>query len=508
MLKKKLLALLPLTAVMVSALSSCGGGGSATTTPKPGSTSTPTSGSQTVDSSKAPVGEQDLYICVYDGGYGTSWIEEMAADYSKKTGVNVHAVADQSVLDKIQDQLRNGSDYDIFMSHDLNWREYAAQGWLANLDDLYSRTIEGTNETFEQRLVDGAAEISKEYGKNEKEEHYYKSCYTQGAGGLVYNMDMFEEHGWKVPTTYAELVTLCQTIVDAKIDAGQRRTVAPFAWSGTDRQYYWDYLVFEWWAQLAGLDKINTIRDYKGPTGKYSDGYEMFNPATYSKEFVEAYEMWYNLVAMKPENSVPNAYGLRLIEAQSAFVTGQAAMIPYAQWAKYEITNSASDGKLNFDIAMMETPKAKADSQSVNYLVGFGDSIIVPSNSPSIDLAKDFIAYMATEEACQTFVREAAGAFLAFDYDDIDLSEIEAEDTYIKSIHEKLNNSQNFSLTSTNPIVDWNSNAVMPWITNVYYYATACQTPANYNPTTVGNTRFNTAKNGWSVWLSNAGLRD
>lgn len=450
----------------------------------------------------------ELYVCVYDGGYGKEWITQIASDYEAKTGIKVNVTMDTSVLDRLESQLRDGSDYDIFMSHDINWKSYAASGYLADLDDLYSSTVEGTGKTFEQRLSSSALKNSKTSGE-EGTEHYYKVCYTQGAGGLVYNVDLFEKNGWSVPTTYDELVTLCETISNTEIPDGERgETYSPFAWSGSDRQYYWDYLVFPWWYELAGEEKVNKILEYKGDDGKYATGYEMYNPSTNYKEFIEAYNMWYKLVATSKDfNSIDNAYSGSLLSAQSAFYSGKAAMIPYGQWAQYEISN-AKKSDLGFKIKMMKTPKAKASSTAYyNYNVGFGDSMIIPSNSPSVEKAKDFLRYMATYEACKTFVKKSQGAFLAFDYSGIDL-ELTSDDTYIQSIYSLLTECKNFNLLSNNDITYWNTNTVMPWIQNVYYYQNACSKPSEYTPEIVGNKIYSAAKNGWSTWLRNAGLKD
>lgn len=448
--------------------------------------------------------ENEIRICVYDGGYGTTWIDEIAKQYETKTGVKVVAEVDQSILDRLESQLDIGSDYDIYMSHDINWQNFAARGLLANLDDLYDREIEGTGKTFRERLVKGAADMSITAGAD-KTEHYYKVCYTQGAGGLVYNVKMFEENNWAIPTTYDELKALCKTIVDAKIPAGDRGTVKPFAWSGKDRQYYWDYIVFEWWAQLAGEEKLDQWKSFRGADGKVSTGYEVYDPNGLYKEFIQAYEMWYNLVSDNTY-STTNAFGETLISAQAKFAAGEAAMIPYAQWAKKEIEKSiASD--LPFDIAMMKTPKAVAGAQDYNYMVGFGDSMIIPENTPYKDLAKDFLAYMASDEACLTFVKESEGAFLAFDYSDIDLSSIEKDNLYIKSIHEKLS-TNNFHLASKEEITIWNTNVFMPWINNKYYYATACTEPSKNTPEIVGNEIFKAAQSGWKVWMTTAGVKD
>jgi spermidine/putrescine-binding protein len=502
-MKKSSIVLLACGALTAMALTSCGSnGGTSSTTGESTTTSTTDSKTSTATSSTSSVDE--LWICVYDGGYGTQWLTDVSAAFTKATGIPVHFDADTSVLDRIESALKDGGDYDIYMSHGINWQSYAANGWLADLDDLYTSSVDGFTGTFADRLANGAAALSKIAGADGTE-HYYKVCYTQGAGGFVYNVDMFKNNNWTVPTTYDELATLCQTIVNAKISDGGHGTVSPFAWSGKDRQYYWDYPIFEWWYQLAGADKINTVTKYMGPTGKYADGYEMYNPDSYYKEFMQAYGMWYDLIANNSANSVASSYSAALSTAQSNFVNQKAAMIPYAQWAKYELSAIADDGKLPFDIAMMKTPKATSSAVDCNYMVGFGDSMVVPANSKQIVNAKKFLNFMATQEACKTFVKDSNGAFLAFDYNKVDLSDLETSDTFIKSVHEKLS-SNDFSLSSTNPITYRTTNCVMPWVNNKYYYQSACQKPTENTSALVGAAVYSTAKTNWPTWLRNASL--
>ena len=448
--------------------------------------------------------DNTLMVCVYDGGYGTEWIKQVATDYETKTGVHVEWEADQSILDRITSDLESPT-YDVYMSHDISWQSFAAQGLLEPLDDLYEKEVEGTGKTLKERCVAGAADISK------FNDHYYKVCYTAGAGGLVYNVDMFEDNGWAVPTTYAELKTLCQTIYDADITVGLDRVV-PIAWSA-DREYYFDYLVFEWWAQLGGEDAINTYKAFKGHDGKNATGYEVYDPEGYHKEFMQAYSMWYDLFAPEANHKYFNLepQNAKLVTANSLFANGKAAMIPYAQWAKWEIQNN-SGIKFDFDVAMMKTPRANEEvTKDYNYNVGFGDSIIVPSNIPdeSKALAKDFIAYLAGKEACKTFVDKANGAFLAFDYSDVDLGDL-MKDPYVKSVHAKLTECTQINLVSNNPVAYVNSAAIMPWINNNYYYSKAFAFPDNedYKPAKVGQTVYDAAKAGWSSWLQKAGVKD
>ena len=446
-------------------------------------------------------GENELYICVYDGGYGTEWIAKVADDYSKKTGVKVNWKADQTILDRMDSEIENPNS-DIYMSHDIRWQEYAEAHQLEVLDDLYESEVEGTGKTFKQRLCQGAEEVSKL-----EDGHYYKVCYTQGAGGFVYNKTMFEENDWTVPTTYDELKTLCQTIVNAHLMTEDLETIVPIAWSGADREYYWDYIVFEWWAQLGGSEVINKYKAYMGDDGKYNSGYQVYNPATNHKEFVQAYKLWHELIAQNQTFSNENPQSTKLVEVNSKFATGQAAMIPYAQWAKYEIQKN-SGIQLNFDIAMMKTPKVAGAKGDFNFNVGFGDSIIIPSAVPSAskEIAKDFLRYLAGKEACKTFVDKARGAFLAFDYSIVDLGDL-LNDTYIKSVYEKLTQCTQVNICSTNPVAYINSSSIMPWIGNEYYYSKAFAAPTNtsYQSTAVGNTIYSKAQAGWSSWVRLAG---
>lgn len=449
-------------------------------------------------------GENELYITVYDGGYGTEWIDKVSKDYEAKTGVKVNWSADQSILDRMSTELESPSS-DIYMSHDITWQEYAELGQLEQLDDLYASEVEGTGKTFKERLCKGAEEVSRL-----DDGHYYKVCYTQGAGGLVYNMDMFEANGWEVPTTYAELLALCQKIVEKHLQTAELETIVPIAWSGADREYYWDYIVFEWWAQLGGEAAINKYKAYKGDDGKYSTGYEVYNPSTNHKEFVQAYKMWHDLIALNPIFSNDKPQSTKLVTANSLFASGAAAMIPYAQWAKYEIQKN-SGINFDFDVAMMKTPKVSATAKDYNYNVGFGDSIIIPSNIPdaSKETAKDFLRYLAGAEACKTFVEKARGAFLAFDYSIVDLGDL-LNDTYIKSVYEKLTQTTNFNLTSMNPVAYINSSSIMPWIGNTYYYSKAFAEPSNdnYQSTKVGAKLYETARNGWASWCTLAQVTD
>lgn len=461
------------------ALASCGGGGQ---NREPGS----------------------LAIMFYNGGYGDEWVQTIVDDYMAYSGNSVVATPDKTISAKAESNLtsKQGSEYDIFISHDLNWQNFADRGLIANLDDLYENgeTVDG--EKFSDRVLPEAKKIAKYKGSKDDAEHYYQVCLTQGAGGFVYNATMFEENNWTVPTTYDELKALCATIANTSRKDDPSKKYIPFTWaagSAENRDYYWDYPIYEWWAELSGLDAIEKWKSFQGANG-YEDGYKNFDPNGDFAGFKQAYKMWYDLVAMNPTYSNEDPQGTPLTTAQNLFFTGQAAMIPYGQWAKHEIEQAAKS-KFSFEVRMMKTPRAKATSDYYNFMVGFGDSIIVAKDSPNLEVAKDFIAYLASKQSCKTFVEKADGPFLAFDYSTIDMTEARQASSYVDSMYKILTECKNFSIASNSPIALANGTIVIqPWIENQRYYGEAIARPEENTPDIVMGKIYQTASESWSTY--------
>ncbi len=68
---------------------------------------------------------------------------------------------------------------------------------------------------------DGLSDIKDNYLSINKDLEYvpqegvYAMPYMANAAGILYNRDMFEEHGWEVPKTWEEFTALCDTISQA-----------------------------------------------------------------------------------------------------------------------------------------------------------------------------------------------------------------------------------------------------------------------------------------------------
>lgn len=87
----------------------------------------------------------------------------------------------------------------------------------------------------------------------------------------------------------------------------------------------------------------------------------------------------------------------------------------------------------------------------VNYQVGAGDSIIIPSGSKHKDAAKEFLRFLAHEENCKLFTEKTKGVMLDFKYSSFD--GIDNATTFMRDVYTINTNSRKFNLYSQNAMV-------------------------------------------------------
>lgn len=445
------------------------------------------------------VNDGTLNIAFYKGGYGEKWARKLAEDFmAENPGITVVAEPDKDLVGNIPRYLEDGSKYDIFFSHGIEWEVSARMGWLEPLDDLYATEVaEGV--TVEDRVLDRFLASSKFRGQKDTEERYYKLHWTNGVGGIVYNKKMFEDNGWSVPATYDELVALCNTITKAKIPSpgNPDETVKPFVYSKED--YYWDYLVFDWMVQLCGVDALDEMLKLQTP--------EVFNPETSEvvKAQKEALSKWTDLVAKVSGNSMTNSIGKPYEVAQSDFINGNAAMMPNAQWLEQEML-AAIDEEVCV-MAMMPAPvlpdaKKGEDGKAIRYsrAVGADDSIVIPAKAPNKELAKKFLAFMCREENAINFSKNTHGVMLGLDYDVEKLNAIPDSTEFMKSVFEINTNSVKYDTYSSSRM-RLDGKIKCEWFTTNGFapYPEIVKTPTT-NLDAIFSDYYNHVKNNWKAW--------
>ncbi|GBG11289.1 ABC carbohydrate transporter substrate-binding [Paenibacillus agaridevorans] len=362
--------------------------------------------------------EQVLKIAYFNGGYGDEWLKGWVAAFeAAHPGVKVEIEGDPGITEKMGPRLESGANLpDLAFVLRTNWQRWGIMGYLADLTDVYESTIDN-GKTFKEKLQPGAADYGLIRDK------YWVAPWTDGATGFVYNAGMFEEHGWKVPETMAELEQLLPSI--------KEKGIAPFAWGGKVMAY-WDFPTVGWWAQYEGAEGVEAYK-------------EMASPDVYGQEGrLKALEQFYELLA-DPSNSISGAEGMDHIQSQMAFVQGKAAIIPNGAWLENEMRTSLPEG---FRMKMMQLPAIDgAKDAKVNNTQG-GDFAIIPAKAKNVELAKEFLKFTASDDMLKLFT-EKTGSVRPFVYDAASVSGLSE---FSQSVIDIWQNSRNVYLFSQNPI--------------------------------------------------------
>jgi N-acetylglucosamine transport system substrate-binding protein len=310
---------------------------------------------------------------------------------------------------------------DLFFILSTNWQPWAAKGMLEPLDDIYEETIYNGS-TVRDMIVEGA----RDFGK--VNDHYWVLPWTLGPAGIIYNKGMFEQYGWEIPTTFTELVQLCE---DIKTDTAN--TVAPFAWSGQTAGY-WDMLVFQWWAQTEGEDGWKEFWRFESP--------EVFNQNG-RLQALKAFEQLICGEGGVAINSIEGAASKEFMAAQMSFVKGEAAMMVNGSWIESEMQSQTPE---NFEMRLMPTPVIEGAADPDIAYVTMGDFAGIPAGSTKKEAAKKFLKYTCTKEANDIFVQTADG-LRPFTYPS---EEVEGVSDFLKDVIEQYKACTPAFMTSNN----------------------------------------------------------
>ena len=234
----------------------------------------------------------------------------------------------------------------IGIGGDINYSYYVDADILADVSDYPG--LADVKESYIDILE--ALEITPKDGT-------YGVPYVANAAGILYNRDMFEEHGWEIPESWDELMALCEEI--------EAEGILPFYFGFRDT---WTCLA-PWNSLAVDLAPADTCQ-------KVNAG-----ETTFSEEYVEVAEKCAQLVSYGPED--PFAYGYN--DACTAFANGESAMYPIGSYAVPQIlsvnpemnidsfvtpgNDDASKNTLNSGVDLLFAVTAECENKEAAYEV-------------------------------------------------------------------------------------------------------------------------------------------
>lgn len=195
--------------------------------------------------------------------------------------------------------------------------------------------------------------------------------YVANAAGVLYNRQMFADHGWKIPETWEELLALCDDI--------QAEGILPFYFGFKDT---WTCLA-PWNAMAVELAPSDTTKQVnRGET-------------TFTDQYRELAEKYVQLLPYGPED--PFAYGYN--DACTAFARGESAMYPIGSYATPQILSVNPD--LDIDSFVMPACDNK-DDRTLNSGIDLG--FCVMADCPNKEAAYEVLDFLLADENIQQYI--------------------------------------------------------------------------------------------------------
>lgn len=397
--------------------------------------------------------ENDLEIRYYSGGFGSEWIKYAANEFEKANkGVKVKLVADPELQTSINTYLgANRNLSDLYFTQSIDWQYYVRTGKVEPLDDLYDTEVakkDGTKIKIKDYLIEERQEVGKMKVNAAAEAHQWILPWSTLNCGMVYNEKIILKTprrstgaNWaKAPETMSELYEYVDDLNAAGLKSGDGTNVQAFAIGIQKGQWWLTFPLKVWWAQIQGVADPSVIAQAKDQ-GSFYDFWD-FGAPEYSFGANGEKNVWNqtgiaggldilrSLLTDKDghyTNTIDKCDQIEAIQAEQAFAQGKAAFIFVGNWIENEIGDFVTD---ECEMKAMYVPTVDEsinEKTGVDYIpAGFEatkninnnaemDLALVPAAAPNKELAKQFLAFINSEEMLIKFT-EQTGCARPFNY--------------------------------------------------------------------------------------------
>ncbi|NKB69434.1 MAG: extracellular solute-binding protein [Candidatus Latescibacteria bacterium] len=273
------------------------------------------------------LGDRVVEGVFFQGGYGLDWVFAAATEFEHAhPDINTFMWGNPRAWDQTRPRFLGGNPPDVFWGiHNINFWVNLKDGLVAPLDSLMDAPAYGQeNLTFKETFFPGALEEGQYQGRQ------YFLPITYAINGIWYNKGMFERHGWQVPSTWDQLLVLCQQIKSSS-------AIAPFTHQGKYPNYFgmiYRSLLYK----LGGMQLLVDLDNLK--------------PGAWERpEVIEAARLCRQLIA--DGYILEGSSSFSHTEAQMIWLQEKAAMIPCGTWLESEMKHALPPG---FEMRLMPVP--------------------------------------------------------------------------------------------------------------------------------------------------------
>lgn len=352
---RKLMALALVSAMATSMLAGCG--------------SSDDSGKDSGKDADKGSEETVLKVAAFEGGNGTQIWEDIAKAFEEyHDGVKVELEMSPELDKDLTKAIQNGDVPDVVyynLGQPSGFTEtMLKEEAIADISDVF-------DDELKDKMLDGILDGTDAQPYGDGKIYLAPIFYTPT--GFWYNATLVGEgKQYEIPTTWDEFFALGE---QAKKDG---HALFTFPTTG-----YFDATIYAMLAQAGGLDFYNDALKYDANTWTSDEGKKVLD--TVAKLVGKDYTQ---------EDTVSNANadgGFKI--NQQNVIDGKALFMPNGNWVIGEMAASTPE---DYEWGMMGVPKWSEDESQSVYT--FTEQMWVPADAPNMDLAKEFVKFMYSDE--------------------------------------------------------------------------------------------------------------
>ena len=352
---RKLMALALVSAMATSMLAGCG--------------SSDDSGKDSGKDADKGSEETVLKVAAFEGGNGTQIWEDIAKAFEEShDGVKVELEMSPELDKDLTKAIQNGDVPDVVyynLGQPSGFTEtMLKEEAIADISDVF-------DDELKDKMLDGILDGTDAQPYGDGKIYLAPIFYTPT--GFWYNATLVGEgKQYEIPTTWDEFFALGE---QAKKDG---HALFTFPTTG-----YFDATIYAMLAQAGGLDFYTDALKYDANTWTSDEGKKVLD--TVAKLVGKDYTQ---------EDTVSNANadgGFKI--NQQNVIDGKALFMPNGNWVIGEMAASTPE---DYEWGMMGVPKWSEDESQSVYT--FTEQMWVPADAPNMDLAKEFVKFMYSDE--------------------------------------------------------------------------------------------------------------
>ena len=330
----------------------------------------------------AAVAAESIQVAAIETAYGSEIWAKVAEAFTTQTGIEVDLITDKNLEDVIGAAMQGGEFPDVI--HLATGRpaglteQFIKDNNMAEITDVLSMTVPGEDKLVKDKIAGGFTDTSLTNPYNDGKTYmapmFYSPC------GLFYNAGLFEEKGWAVPKTWDEMWALGET---AKAEG-----IYLFTYPTAG---YFDAFLYALMYSVGGTEFFEAATHYEEGVWQ-------------TEEAKTCFDIIGKLASYTNPITPAQANNQDFTQNQQLVLDNKALFMPNGTWIVGEMAEAPrAEG---FKWGMTALPAVEEGGAGYSYT--WFEQAWIPAGAMNQDAAKQFIAFLYSDVACEIFA--SAGA--------------------------------------------------------------------------------------------------